>query len=164
MAATTIFLFLVWLALTGRVDPVSLAMGGVCIFVSLFVSRKLFLTTDFEIGALFLKPVSLFRFLAVLAVRLILSTAYTVRLILFGREESRIVALPIRVQHPLGQLLLLNAITLTPSTISLLLEGDLLYIHWLRARHAKGDWRAIKEALERRVLALFPEESHDVDQ
>jgi len=35
------------------------------------------------------------------------------------------------------------------------LEGDLLYIHWLRAKGSAGDWRTIKESLERTLLPIF---------
>lgn len=67
-------------------------------------------------------------------------------------------ALPIRVRDPLARFILLNSITLTPSTISLLAEDDLLYIHWLQSSAGKGDWREIKESLDMRLLSLFEEE------
>jgi len=53
--------------------------------------------------------------------------------------------------------LLLQSITMIPSTISLLLEEDLLYIHWLQAAGRRGDWQGIKEVLEARLLAAFEE-------
>jgi len=64
-------------------------------------------------------------------------------------------ALPIRIEDSLAQFILLNSITLTPSTISLLVEDDLLYIHWLQAAGGHGDWREIKESLEARLHSLF---------
>ena len=69
-------------------------------------------------------------------------------------------ALPLRVKDPLARFLLLNAITLTPSTISLLIEGDLLYIHWLQTAGERADWKTIKESLETRLVGLFEGRSH----
>jgi multisubunit Na+/H+ antiporter MnhE subunit len=155
---TAILLFLIWVALTRRLDPATAGAGIAAIVVVMTVRRLLFPASHRALGSLLRHPVKLLRFLAALAGRFTLSTAYTVRLILLGHEEGRVVTLPIRVTHPIGQLILLNAITLTPSTISLLIDDDLLYIHWLRATHEQGDWRAIKETLERHVLRLFPRE------
>jgi len=64
-------------------------------------------------------------------------------------------ALPIRVSDPVARFILLNSITLTPSTISLLVEDDLLYIHWLQASGGNGDWREVNESLETRLDCLF---------
>jgi len=68
-------------------------------------------------------------------------------------------ALPVRVTDPLARFILLNSITLTPSTISLLTEENLLYIHWLQASDETSDWRSIKESLELRLQRLFDEPS-----
>jgi len=46
---------------------------------------------------------------------------------------------------------------LTPSTISLLVEDDVVYLHWLQSRRGAGDWRTIKESIESRVLDLVAE-------
>ncbi|HDS28908.1 MAG TPA: hypothetical protein ENN96_00320 [Candidatus Acetothermia bacterium] len=91
----------------------------------------------------------------VLAYGVILSTAYTSWMILRGGEEGCIVALPLRLDDPFARFVLLNSITLTPSTISLLTEENLLYIHWLRRRDGEGDWRGIKESLEARLARVF---------
>ncbi len=64
-------------------------------------------------------------------------------------------AIPIRMDDAWGRFMLLNSITLTPSTIALLIEDDLLYIHWLQPAGGHGDWRAIKESLEERLADVF---------
>lgn len=58
----------------------------------------------------------------------VLSTAFT---LLMGKEAPGIVAVPVRLRSGMGRLLLLWAVTVTPGTIALLLEGDLLYVHTL---------------------------------
>ena len=156
MPATFLSLIAIWLLLTHRLDAPALVVG---VFVGGFVclaQRMLFRRHDRLVSTLLRHPVRSLRYIGLLAWRFLISTGYTIRLILLGDEEGRIVALPLRLRHPIGQLLLLNSITLTPSTISLLVEGNLLYIHWLRAREAQGDWEAIKETLERELLTIFP--------
>ena len=156
MPATFLSLFAIWLLLIRRVDAPTVAVGVFVVGFVCLAQRTLFRRCDRLVSTLLRHPLRSLRYLGILAWRFLISTGYTIRLILVGDEEGRIVALPLRLQHPIGQLLLLNSITLTPSTISLLVEGDLLYIHWLRARDAQGDWETIKETLERELLTIFP--------
>ena len=156
---TGLALLTIWFLLGRRADIPTLIVGLVAVALAYIAQRTLFPRHDRLILTLLLRPWRSLRYAAILFWRFVISTGYTIRLILVGDEEGRIVALPLRLSHPIGQLLLLNSITLTPSTISLLIEGDLVYIHWLRARNAQGDWETIKETLERQMLAIFPEES-----
>lgn len=156
MPATFLSLIAIWLVLTRRLDVPALLVGVFVAGVACLSQRMLFRRHDRLISTLLRRPVRSLRYVGILAWRFVISTGYTIRLILLGDEEGRIVAVPLRLHHPIGQLLLLNSITLTPSTISLLVEEDLLYIHWLRARDAQGDWEAIKETLERELLTIFP--------
>jgi len=159
MPATSLALFAIWLLLTRRLDLPALAVGAIAVVLVCIAQRTLFREHARLVSTLLLHPWRSLRYAGVLAWRFVTSTAYTIRLILLGGEEGRIVALPLRLRHPIGQFLLLNSITLTPSTISLLIEGELLYIHWLRARNAQGDWATIKETLEKQMLGIFPEEA-----
>lgn len=159
MLATSLVLTIIWFLLARRLDASTFAMGVLAVILVSIAQTMLFRKHDRLVSTLLRHPLRGLRYLVTLAWRFIASTAYTIRLILLGNEEGRIVALPLRLSHPIGQLLLLNSITLTPSTISLLVEGDLLYIHWLRARDAQGDWETIKETLERHLLAIFPKET-----
>ena len=156
MPAAFVSLFAIWLLLTHRFDAPALVVGAFTVGFVCLAQQLLFRRHDRLVSTLLRHPIRSFRYLGILAWRFMISTGYTIRLILLGDEEGRIVALPLRLQHPVGQLLLLNSITLTPSTISLLVEEDLLYIHWLRARDEEGDWKKIKETLEREMLTIFP--------
>ena len=159
MPAAFLSLIAIWLLLTRRLDAPALVVGVVVAGCVCLAQRILFRRHDRLMSMLLRHPVRSLRYIGILAWRFLISTGYTIRLILLGDEEGRIVALPLRLQHPIGRLLLLNSITLTPSTISLLVEGDLLYIHWLRARNAEGDWETIKETLEGELLTIFPNEA-----
>jgi len=149
-------LAVLWIALSRSLDPLEIGIGVAASIVVVLAQRALFPDAQRLVSALVRRPHRLFAFAGTLAVRLVVSTAYTSWLILSGKAEGRLMALPVRVSDPLGQFVLLNSITLTPSTISLLVEGDVVYLHWLQSRDGRGDWRTIKESIERRVLALFP--------
>lgn len=151
-------LVLVWIALTGSLDPVSLGVGTAVAASVAFAQRRLFPTVHaHDASTLLRRPHRLIAYLATLGARLTVSTVRTCWLILFGKPEGLVVALPIRLKAPLAQFLLLHSITMIPSTISLLLEEDLLYIHWLQAAGRREDWQGIKEALEARLYAAFDE-------
>jgi len=148
-------LMMVWLALT-RTLAFPFVIAG--LLSSLMVAvfwRAIMPETPSSIHRLIRRPVRLAQFVLVLAKRFVISTLRTTWLILRGGEEGRMMALTIRVEDSLARFILLNSITLTPSTISLLVEDDLLYIHWLQASGGHGDWREIKESLEARLHALF---------
>jgi len=150
-------LFVVWLALT-RTLALSFVVAGVLssLLVAVFW-RSIMPEAPSSIHKLVSRPIRLARFVLTLIKRFVISTLHTTWLILRGGEEGRMMALPIRVEDPLARFILLNSITLTPSTISLLVEDDLLYIHWLQTAGGHGDWREIKESFEARLQGLFEE-------
>lgn len=63
--------------------------------------------------------------------RVILSVTQTAWAAVTGKINPGVVAVPLRVRTEMAQLLLLWAITVTPGTIGLLAEGDILYVHCL---------------------------------
>jgi len=158
MIAAVILLAGGWLALSRTVDPLAVAVAVCAAVLAVALQHHTFPGTTSITWRIVRRPHHLVLFVGTVAWRLVQSTLYTSRVILTGREEGRIVAIPTRIVDPIGALLLSHTITLTPSTISLLLEDGLLYIHWLRARGDRGDWRGIKEALEFRLARLLPEE------
>ncbi|MGB2982672.1 MAG: Na+/H+ antiporter subunit E [Candidatus Bipolaricaulia bacterium] len=160
MIPAVLVLSLLWIALSRSLDLHRVLIGVAVSFGVVLFQRVLFPRVDPFVSALLRRPHRLVAFGFTLLYRLIVSTLFTSWLILSGKGEGRLMALPVRVSHPLGQFVLLNSITLTPSTISLLVEGDVVYLHWLQARDGKGDWRTVKESIERRVLALFPQGEH----
>jgi len=50
-----------------------------------------------------------------------------------------IVKVRTRLRTPMGRLLLANSITLTPGTLTVELDGEWLYIHWVRVESADID-------------------------
>lgn len=74
-----------------------------------------------------------------------------------GRISPRIVFFRTRLRSDLGRAALANAITLTPGTITLELDGDHLVVHWLNATtgHSKAAGEAVKGRLERWIGRVF---------
>lgn len=70
-------------------------------------------------------------FFGLVAWRVTVAVARTAWAALTGTIQAGIVAVPLRVRTEMAQLLLLWAITVTPGTIALLAEGDVLYVHCL---------------------------------
>jgi len=157
MIAAMAVLLGLWLAISRSLDPIHVGVGAIAAAVALLLQRRIFPRLDPFIASLFRRPDRLVVFLAILLVRLASSTLYTSWLILSGRGVGRLMALPLKLKHPLGQFVLLNSVTLTPSTISLLVEGDVVYVHWLQSRGSAGDWRKVVTSIERRILDVFPE-------
>ncbi|MBN1858383.1 Na+/H+ antiporter subunit E [Candidatus Bipolaricaulota bacterium] len=154
------FLLCMWIALAQRVGGPTLIAGAAAAVVVWSIRRLLFPAEERGVRGLPLwkRLWAAQAFLVTLLHRFVASTLRTSWLILSGGEEGRVVAVPTRIQHPTGKFLLQNSITLTPSTISLVSEGGLLYIHWLQRHGSSGDWQQVKEALERRVEAMFEED------
>ncbi len=163
MIVGVVVLSLAWVALSRQFDPQMIALGGGAVLLALGFQRAIVPMRGRPGVHMLRHPLRVLLFAATLLYRFVVSTLLTTWLILLGDEEGLLMALPIDVRHPVGQFLLLNSITLTPSTISLLVEENLLYIHWLQRRGGHGDWRTIKESLERRIAAIFPE-GEDADR
>jgi len=70
-------------------------------------------------------------FFVLVALRVLQAVAVTTAAVVLGDQRSAIVAVPVTVRSHMARLLLLWSITVTPGTIALLLEGDLLYVHCL---------------------------------
>lgn len=144
-----------WIALTQRFDVYCLALGLVVALGITVIQRRLFPFTGFFSRERFPRLPFVLPYFMTLLFRFVISTIRTSWLILAGKEEGQIVALPTRMKNPFGRFILLHSITLTPSTIALLSEEDLLYIHWLRPSGRTGDWKTIKASLERRLTPIL---------
>ncbi len=153
-------LWLVWIALTRSLAPSYLLAGGICACLAVEFWRVAMPASSTSFLPLARHPLRFLLFALTLAWRFLRSTLSTSRMILRSGGRGQLMALPLRLEDPTGRFILLNSITLTPSTISLLVEEDLLYIHWLQDETGKSDWREIKESLEARLQRLFEEDAH----
>jgi multicomponent Na+:H+ antiporter subunit E len=156
--APSVFAFLLWLAVTWTVEPVSLALGAAIAGAAGFGFRRVGLTES----RLLLAPRRLFwallyvPVLFVYVVRANLDVAYRV---LHPRLPIRpgIVRVRTRLRSPSARVLLANSITLTPGTLTVDLVDDRLYVHRIHVPEQDADARteadlARFEAFIRRIF------------
>lgn len=125
-------LFLFWVLLNGSLAPGTLAIGFVAAFVIAVLFRDgLSFLFEFRIlpGSLWASVQYVLYFIKELIVA-------NVRLAIIVMSPSLpinpgIVKVRTRLKSRMGRLLLANSITLTPGTLTVELEDDWLYIHWV---------------------------------
>ncbi len=126
-----VVLVVFWSVLNGSLAPDVLAVGfAAAILISLLFSGSSFLSgfqaTPRAFGA---AVIYLFYFLTELVkanlrlAAIVLSPSLPVK--------PGIVKVRTRLKSPVGRLLLANSITLTPGTLTVELDGEWLYIHWV---------------------------------
>ena len=122
-----ILLFLVWIGLTNSLDAQELIVGAVVAFV---VAK--FFTKDekIDIGRLVIVYI---KFLPIFLKNLVKSNIEVAKIVLTPElpTNTGIVKLKTKLTNDHDKLLLANAITLTPGTITIELDNDDLYIHVL---------------------------------
>ena len=127
----TITLSLLWLGLSGHVEPLMLAIGVASVFLVLFITLRME-AVDHARYPIHLTP-SLFRFWRYLVREIILSNIDVIRRILTpGKSISpQMITLPLPQKSDLAKVMYANAITLTPGTVSVQLDRDTIMVHAL---------------------------------
>jgi multicomponent Na+:H+ antiporter subunit E len=156
-------LFAVWIALSGKLDALHLGMGAVCaVGVALAVRPMLALSPPIVAPAtapLTLSTAGRFLlFMPWLLVQIVAASLQVAAVVLHPRLpiSPRVLRLRVELPNPLARLTLANAITLTPGTVTLDVEGDEYLVHALNEASARG--LAPEEAegvMPRRVRRVF---------
>ncbi len=124
----TIFLFLLWIVLSGSFALDNIAIGaGISLMVTLFYTKLFAGDRDF----VHINPKWLINYLFVLLKNLLISNWQINRRIL-GKKiniSPAIVAVETTLEEDWKKLLLANSITLTPGTMTLDVKGNTLFIH-----------------------------------
>ncbi len=148
-------LFLVWIGLTNSIDIQELIVGAIVAYI---VAR--FFTSDKEID-LKLFVVKYIKFIPLFFKNLIKSNIEVARIVLNPKLpiNTGIVKLKTSLTSDYDKLLLANAITLTPGTITIELKNDDLYIHVLDIQNSDRNilQKEIIEEMEK-VLSSFSKE------
>lgn len=150
MLGKFILLFLVWIGLTNSLAIQELAVGVV---VALVIARFFTPNQPFDLKVLLVKYI---KFLPLFFKNLVQSNIEVAKIVLNPQLpiNTGIVKLKTHLISDYDKLLLANAITLTPGTITLELDGDDLYVHVL---DLKSDNREVLQeeivnALERGLV------------
>ncbi|SFJ05530.1 Na+/H+ antiporter subunit E [Celeribacter neptunius] len=140
--ATRLFatLFLFWLLLNGSLSPATLLSGVVVAgVIAFFFSRNLSFLSGFN-----LTPKGIgagLMFIGYFLKELVKANLALAKLVVTPSLplSPAIVKVRTRLTHPVGRLLLANAITLTPGTLTTEIQGEYLYIHWVVAKDTEID-------------------------
>lgn len=135
--ATRLFatLFLFWILLNGSLSIATLISGLVVAgVIAIFFARNLSFLSGFHltpagIGAALL-------FIGYFLKELVKANLALAKLVLTPAlpVDPAIVKVRTKLTDPVGRLLLANAITLTPGTLTCEIKGEFLYVHWVVAQ------------------------------
>lgn len=150
-------LLVLWTVFVGRIDTQELIAGAV---VSFFVA--LIAASGSARWTVFLSPrrlLFLLAFLLYLAVAIVKSNLQMAAIVAKPVLAIRpgIVRVRTRLQSPVGRLVLANAITLTPGTLTVDTAGEDLFIHWVNVEAEDIDeaTRRIVAGFERYLEVIF---------
>lgn len=132
--------FLLWVIFNGNFTP-EIAILGLVAAAALFAFTCRFM--NYSVGKerkLYRNAFRLLRCAVVLVIEIVKANFAVVRLILSEEEETEPVLVTFRakLRSSIGRSLLANAITLTPGTITVLLEDDTYTVHCLDESMAEG--------------------------
>jgi len=132
--------FLFWVIFNGNITW-EICILGVIIAAIMFAFTCKFMDYSVEMEKKNVKRVFLFiKYVAHLIIEVIKANYATVKMILSQKEEIEPALVSFRsdLKTPVGKTLLANAITLTPGTITVSLEGDKYVVHCLDKDMAEG--------------------------
>ncbi|WP_331773891.1 Na+/H+ antiporter subunit E [Sulfurospirillum sp. 1612] len=130
----TVFLFIIWVALTMSFSNQELITG----FVVSFILALLYVRNYKSLDTFRFQPIMYLSYLVVFLKNLVLSNIDVARRVIDPKLPINpgIVAIKTALQEDYKKLILANSITLTPGTITLDVQEDTLYIHWIDVRTA----------------------------
>ncbi len=155
---TIVYLMAGWLLFTGSVNPVSLALGfGFSTLIALWTYGLFFDEQEAERRSILPRFHLLIVFVLVLLVKMYIASFQVVWYIIRGRVNPRIVHFRTRLKSDTARVMLGNAITMTPGTITIDLDQDHLIVHWLEARttHSGYAGKLIKGTFEKLLKRIW---------
>ena len=134
----TLFLGLLWWVLSGYPKPLLLSFGVVTVGFAVWLAHRLDVIDHESHPIHFSWP--LLRFWSRLIVEIVRSSGHVIGQILRGRDaiEPKFLTVQVQQTSALGRVILGNAITLTPGTVTVLTNGHEFVIHALSKESAQG--------------------------
>lgn len=149
-----VILTLFWLALTGSVTVLNVALGVLVSGLALVVLRGQLPEIDFRI-----RPFAAVKLFFLFLYELMRSASRVARLVLNPKMEisPAIVIVPVSLARDAELTLLANLITLTPGTLTVDVSEDrrALYVHALEAEDAEAVRRDIRTGFEQAIRETF---------
>ena len=154
---TTVSLMGGWILFTWSVEPGSLLAGLAASLLVSYITYSIFIDEE-EAGrrAHLPRPHVFLVFLAVLVFNMYVASFQVLWHIIRGRIKPGIVHFRTRLRSDIARVALTHSITLTPGTVTVLLDDDHLIVHWLEAktthsRYAGNLIKGVYEELLKRV-------------
>ncbi|SOC14549.1 multicomponent Na+:H+ antiporter subunit E [Rhodobacter sp. JA431] len=139
--------FLFWILLNGSLAP-DVAVVGLIVAAAItyFLPNGLSFLSGYKA-----KPLATLGYIAFFFKELIKANLSMAHLVLMPKIAVKPAFVKVRTNltHPVGRLLLANSITLTPGTLSVEIEGEHIYVHWVVAETTDP------EAATRKIVAGF---------
>lgn len=138
MTGLLFFLALLWWVLSGYTKPLLISLGIVSVLFAAFVAHRMDVV-DEESHPLHLST-QLLRYWLYLLWQIVISNVKMVATILSPNPDinPRVITVRINQRSELGKVVLGNSVTLTPGTVTLQVEGDMIEVHALNDDSAEG--------------------------
>jgi len=147
-----------WLVLSLNLQPASLLLGVLFSFLIALFSYDFFIKPDEGIRGGIIRTICLLLvYVFILLYEMFLASLDVVYRVITMDINPEVVMIKTDIKSDLGIVLLANSITLTPGTITIDIEGDHLYVHWLYApsTHFEHAAELIKGRFERWLGRIF---------
>ncbi len=157
-AVLAVLCFSAWQAIARDLSPLSLAGSAAMAAAAALLSARVFEAVNpAEAARPFVRLDLLAWFGVEMAAHSYLAAAELAGRILTGRYHPGTVRIRTRLRSRLGRVVLANAITLVPGTLSVWLRDRHIYVHWftVKTRHSVRAGRLIKDRLERVLAKVF---------
>lgn len=140
---TFVYLIVGWLLFTWNVHYPSLLTGAMLAFLVAYISYDYFIDRqEIFVRDLFPRVDLMVLYLIVLLIKVYFASFDVVYRVLTMKINPAEVRLRTRLRSDLSRALLANAITLTPGTVTVDVQEDYLYVHWLTAKTTNALWAA----------------------
>jgi multicomponent Na+:H+ antiporter subunit E len=155
-----VMLMAFWLLMSGKYDAFYITLGvlsvGVVMALDAIIKRHMFFTDEVD-SLRTLRYAYLPVFVVWLIGQVVLSGIHVAKLILHPKLPiaTAIVTFRVDLPNPQARVILANAITLTPGTLTILVEGDHFTVHALSPASYEG---ILDGSMPDKVLRLFQPE------
>lgn len=137
---TTLYLLVGWVLFTWSVDPSSLVLGLINAALVALLTYPIFVAEDEAALRSQIPRIDILGvYLVVLIYSMYVASFRVLWQIVRGRINPGVVHFRTRLRSDIARVALTSSITLTPGTITLMIDDDHLIVHWLdaRTRHSR---------------------------
>jgi len=156
-AVTFIIMFLFWIVLSGRFDYFHLSLGVIACSIVAHISQDL-LFENIRSKKRYIEVIRFVKYLPWLFYQIVLANIHVAYLALHPRMswliDPHIIKFKTKLKKDLSLTTFGNSITLTPGTITVLIQEGYYYVHALDKHVAKG----LPGEMEKRVGHIYMED------